>query len=193
MHSHTASSATRLQKIVEPELTQRHSDAFTSVARSSGDVLCEYIKTRRTARITLLYMYVFCHKNDELFICLSHVNKPLTYMKVRPENYSFSHFMFTHTCRFIFLSLLFHFLSLLTHFLSLLNHFLSLSNRFLSIYTYFSIDFVSIFVTVESFFVIVNLFFVIVISFFVLVNSFFVVVISFFVVVESMFCTCKNA
>ena len=27
-----------------------------------------------------LYMYVFCHKNDELFICLIYVNKPLTYL-----------------------------------------------------------------------------------------------------------------
>ena len=34
MHSHTAPSVTRLQKIVEPKLTQRHSDALTSVAHS---------------------------------------------------------------------------------------------------------------------------------------------------------------
>ena len=50
MHSHPAPSAPRLQKIVETKLTQLHSDALTSVARSSGDVLCDpYIKTRRTA------------------------------------------------------------------------------------------------------------------------------------------------
>ena len=30
MHTHTAPSATRLQKIVEPAITQRHSDALTS-------------------------------------------------------------------------------------------------------------------------------------------------------------------
>ena len=55
MHSHSAPSATRLQKIVEPELAQRHSDALTSVVRFSGDVCCGYIKTLRTSKITLLH------------------------------------------------------------------------------------------------------------------------------------------
>ena len=27
-----------------------------------------------------VYIYVFCHNNDELFKCLSYVNKPLTYL-----------------------------------------------------------------------------------------------------------------
>ena len=35
MHTHTAPSATRLQKIVEQALTQRHSDALTSVCTDS--------------------------------------------------------------------------------------------------------------------------------------------------------------
>ena len=48
MHTHSAPPAKRFQKIVEPALTQRHSDALTSVVRSSGDVFCRYIKTRRT-------------------------------------------------------------------------------------------------------------------------------------------------
>ena len=55
MHTHSAPSATRFKKIVEPLLTQRYSDAMTAVGRSSGDVFCGYILTRKTARITLLH------------------------------------------------------------------------------------------------------------------------------------------
>ena len=35
MHTHSAPPAKRFQKIVEPALTQRHSDVLTSVVRSS--------------------------------------------------------------------------------------------------------------------------------------------------------------
>ena len=35
VHTHSAPPAKRFQKIVEPALTQRHSDALTSVVRSS--------------------------------------------------------------------------------------------------------------------------------------------------------------
>ena len=42
MHSHTAPSAARFQKIVKPKLTQRHSDALSSVALSSG-YLCSFL------------------------------------------------------------------------------------------------------------------------------------------------------